>query len=280
MNKIMVAQNCELENLDCLFLELTSKNCNLSCKHCILDLNKKINKSDFLSVDTIKETLKSERLQEVKNIYLTGAEPLLHPQFNLILRSWLKKKDTTIITNGIMLNEKKARFFSKVEDEQENTNLFFKISIDHYDELKHDSLRGRGSFRKSVSAVLSLIKYGFDPMINIWNYYKEEKHSLLEGFKKLFSKYDVKMHNENFRIIPYCDKTQDVEFPKEFAQKLECDCKHSRVLTSTGIYNCKFLSNDFRARSGSSINDFSKKSHLETEFCSICIKEKKCFFSD
>ena len=138
MDKIITSQVCELKQLENLFIQLTYANCNLKCKHCYITPHKKLEKSDFISLDLIKNAIYTNATKNVENIYLTGGEPLLHPQFNSILRMCLKRTNTTIISNGININDKKARFFAKVEDEFENSNLYFKIGIEHFDELKVD----------------------------------------------------------------------------------------------------------------------------------------------
>ncbi|UKI42518.1 MAG: hypothetical protein L6V95_06295 [Candidatus Melainabacteria bacterium] len=70
-------------------------------------------KSDFISLDLIKNAIYTNTTKNVENIYLTGGEPLLHPQFNNILRMCLKRTNTTIISNGININDKKSTFFCK-----------------------------------------------------------------------------------------------------------------------------------------------------------------------
>ena len=157
---ILTAPMVELNSFDNLYIELTNQNCNLKCKHCYMnfDVYKKI--KDFIPIEQIKQAIKDLEKYDIKMIYLTGGEPLLHPDFNAILRFCLKYKPVTIFSNGININDKKARFLKKVEDEGEQ-ELFFNISIDSFDERKNDDLRGRGSFRKSIGAVQSLVKYAF-----------------------------------------------------------------------------------------------------------------------
>ena len=91
--------------------------------------------TDFISIDVIKQALNDTTLDNIECIYLTGAEPMTHPDFNAILRLCLKRSNVCICTNGSFINEKKARFLKKVEEESMN-EIIFKISIDHYDEVK------------------------------------------------------------------------------------------------------------------------------------------------
>ena len=267
---------CELKELNNLFIELTAKNCNQRCKHCYIDFPLNKNVKDFISVDLIKEALNDTANQNIQCIYLTGAEPMTHPEFNSILRLCLKRTNVCIFTNGTFINEKKARFLKRVEDES-NFEIIFKLSIDHYNEVKSDDLRGRGSYRQVLHAVKSLVKYGFNPILCVTNYYKEDETVLREEFLKLCEKIGFQADNSNININEYYDKNAVNDLPEK-AEWNGLDCEYGRILTAKGVYTCPFLANDHRGRCGSNFKDFSDKTALETNFCATCINNKNPFF--
>ena len=248
---------CELKELNNLFIELTAKNCNQRCKHCYIDFPLNKNVKDFISVDLIKEALNDTANQNIQCIYLTGAEPMTHPEFNSILRLCLKRTNVCIFTNGTFINEKKARFLKRVEDES-NFEIIFKLSIDHYNEVKSDDLRGRGSYRQVLHAVKSLVKYGFNPILCVTNYYKEDETVLREEFLKLCEKIGFQADNSNININEYYDKNAVNDLPEK-AEWNGLDCEYGRILTAKGVYTCPFLANDHRGRCGSNFKDFSDK---------------------
>ena len=89
-----------------LFIEMTAKNCNQHCKHCYIDFPKYKKETDFISIDVIKQALNDTTLDNIECIYLTGAEPMTHPDFNAILRLCLKRSNVCICTNGSFINDK------------------------------------------------------------------------------------------------------------------------------------------------------------------------------
>ena len=89
-----------LKSLNNLFIEMTAKNCNQRCKHCYIDFPKYKKEIDFISIDLIKQALNDSMQMNLHCIYLTGAEPMLHPDFNAILRLCLKRANVCICTNG------------------------------------------------------------------------------------------------------------------------------------------------------------------------------------
>ncbi len=273
MNTIYTAPVCRLKALNNLFIELTAKNCNQRCKHCYIDFPLNKNVKDFIHIDKIKEALKDTTAEDIQCIYLTGAEPMTHPDFNNILRLCLKRASVCIFTNGSFINEKKARFLKKVESESEY-EIIFKLSIDHYNEIKNDDIRGRGTYRQVLNAVKSLIKYDFNPILCITNYYNEDEKTLVEEFKTVFKKIGFEAENNNFKINNAYKKGQITDTTTWNST----DCEYGRVLTAKGVYTCPFLANDHRGRSGGSFKDFSRKNPLETDFCSLCLKNKDALF--
>jgi len=271
---ILTAPQTELTNLDTLFIELTNQNCNLKCKHCYINFEPYKKIKDFIPFETIKQALKDTKDFNVKMICLTGGEPLLHPEFNAILRTCLKHKPVTIFSNGININDKKARFFKKVEDEGE-MELFFNISLDSYDERKNDDIRGRGSFRKALNAIQSLIKYTFTPTIKYTNFYNEDESLIRESMFAVFKRFNISENDVILEILPYFDKTKICENIQSSIHTCKnLYCQTSRILTAKGIFNCPLLVNDYRARTGTTFADFSKKCYLETEFCTQCLSIK------
>ena len=278
----MQAPIVDLNELNNLFFELTSKCCNLKCTHCFIKRNPYKKEKDFIPIEKIKQTLLAVDREKLKSIYLTGGEPMMHPEFNSILRMCLKVSNATILTNGTFINDKKARFLRKIDDESDYETIY-RISFEHYDEHKNDLIRGRGTFRKALMAVQNLYKYDFNPIITVTTYYKEPREKVFEGFYEICKKFGFEIGQINLKIIPYFDSNpmmfrqlEDSDFDTN-----KLDCKNSRIVSSKGVFSCPSLCNDFRARSGYSIENCSKKIYLDTEKCFNCTLHKtKAFAND
>lgn len=265
-----------MKSFDNLFIEMTARHCNQKCKHCYIDFPQFKKVDDFINIETIENALKDLTNTKIKHIYLTGAEPMTHPNFNAILRLCLKKSGVCICTNGSFINEKKARFLKKVEEESKN-EIFFTVSLDHYDEIKNDDIRYRGAYRHAIFAIKQLIKYNFRPIINVTNYYNENEQELCEKINAIFS--DNEQEKPLIKIKQWHNKNSVVSnnITEEKWNKL--DCEYGRTLSSKGIYSCPFLSGDYRGRCGSNFNDYSKSVPLETNYCATCIKNSTQMFS-
>jgi MoaA/NifB/PqqE/SkfB family radical SAM enzyme len=276
-NSIFQSEIIYMKNVHHLFIEMTAKNCNQHCKYCYIDFPKYRKISDFISIDTIKQALNDTTKEDIQCIYLTGAEPMTHPDFNAVLRLCLQRSNVCICTNGSFINEKKARFLKKVEEES-NNEIIFKLSMVHYDEVKNDDVRYRGAFRHSLFALKNLNKYDFTPIITIANFYNLKDKDLYDGFSSVFKRNNLEIDTSHFQITPWYNQNENLEqqnTPK--ISNLDCSC--GRILTATGVYTCPFLANDYRGRCGSSFLDFNKKCAIETDFCATCTKDGRQIFS-
>lgn len=276
MSSIFVPPVCKMKELNHLFIELTQKNCNQRCRKCYIDFPLTKNVKDFIQTDKIKQALSDTKDADLKCIYLTGAEPMTHPDFNNILRLCLKCSNVCIFTNATFINEKKARFLKKVEDES-NYQIVFKFSFAHYDEFKNDEVRVRGAFRQNMYAVKCLDKYDFTTIMCVNNYYKEANQRIIDEFNMLIQLNSFK--NCMVQVTDWADTNIDVSFADNIDTMQTYDCTNGRLLTQNGIFSCPFLSNDYRGRMGSDFKDFSESVRLETGFCLSCIKNKEPMFS-
>ncbi len=277
MVNIFSAPVVELSELNNLFIELTAKNCNQRCKHCYIDFPVSRIVKDFISIDRVKKALSDLVNENIKWIFLTGAEPMTHPDFNSILRLCLKTSNVCIFTNASFINEKKARFLKKVEDESDY-EIIFKLSIDHYNEVKNDDIRGRGAYRQTINAIKNLVKYNFNPILCITNYYNENKNVLIEEFSKTCYNFGFEVSDYNFQINEYYNKYKHFQ-EIENIKLGDYDCKGGRILTERGVYVCPFLANDHRGWMGSDFKNYSKKMYLESNYCLTCANNKNKFFS-
>lgn len=271
----------ELRNLNNLWFQLSTTTCNLKCKHCYLSCMP-ITKPRFLPFDKVKSAIEEAKKLQINEIYIQGGEPLLHPDINNIIRLSLKLANVTLLTNGLLINDKKARFLRQIE-QNHDFELIFRVSLDHYTEAKNDEIRGKGSFKKAMSGINNLIRYGFNPIISAVNMWNEDEDVLKKGFFQLLSTGDFEPDDINIKIIPplklgeYAKnfKTYDenefvTQSELQKADSCKFDCASSRVVSDNGVYVCPVLVNDPRGKVGNTLADSAKRFFLEPNACYSC----------
>lgn len=286
------APSTELKQLNNLWFLLTGFMCNLKCRHCYLSCNQTNKSKGILSADKVKTVLESVKDTHLEEIYLYGGEPFLHRDINNIIRQCLKVTNVTMVTNGTLINDKKARFLRQIEQDHDY-ELIFRVSLDHYTEAKNDEIRGKGSFRKIMSGVENLVNYGFNPIISAVNIWEEDEESLKTGFLSILSKLDFQPTDINIKIIPpiktgeyeknYSSYGEDDIVTENSIKKCDSsvfDCTNSRVVTDEGIFVCPALLNDPRGKVGNNLAEASKKFYLEPNICYTCQTGNRNIFTN
>jgi radical SAM protein with 4Fe4S-binding SPASM domain len=133
-----------IPSLRYLELQITDR-CNLQCHHCYIGEGS----HQDLSVKQIQKVL--EEFEEIQGLrlLLSGGEPLLHPHFwqiNDILQNYAFR--SVLLSNGTLITEEVAKRLNVHE---------VQISLDGM-QKGHESLRGKGTFEKTIMAIDHLQK--------------------------------------------------------------------------------------------------------------------------
>ena len=139
LQRKIVLNPSPIPSLRYLELQITNR-CNLQCRHCYIGEGS----HQDLSRKQIQEVL--EQFEEIQGLrlLLSGGEPLLHPHFwevNEVLRDYAFR--SVLLSNGTLISKEIAKKL-RVHEVQ--------ISLDGMKE-GHESLRGEGTFEKTIMAV-------------------------------------------------------------------------------------------------------------------------------
>lgn len=138
--------------------------CNMKCDMCYVRMEHKdmINKGRIRTCDEWLELAKQMQNAGVLFLLLTGGEPLLYSDFKKVylgLRSL--GMILTINTNGTLIDEEWAMFFSKHKPRRINVTLYGSCE-ETYDKLCHYPQ----GFQKTINGIKLLKKYNVDVKIS------------------------------------------------------------------------------------------------------------------
>jgi MoaA/NifB/PqqE/SkfB family radical SAM enzyme/ubiquinone/menaquinone biosynthesis C-methylase UbiE len=135
--------------------------CNLECKHCMFESSPRA--EDELAADECAEVIREAYELGCRLYYFTGGEPLLSKTFFQSARNIMGRPDThvVVLTNLSLLPQRRdlLREFPR-------ERLHFQVSVDGL-QANHDSLRGRGAFRRLSEDVLTLGELGFPATLSM-----------------------------------------------------------------------------------------------------------------
>ncbi len=134
----------------------TNFNCNLACDYCCVRSSPKAARRE-LGLDVIREIAAQAPALGVRELMVTGGEPLLLPEIADILRVCGEATPTTVLTNGVLLHGKRLREIETLD----RTRIVFQISLDSADAGAHDAHRGDGSWQLAIRGIEAARRAGF-----------------------------------------------------------------------------------------------------------------------
>ena len=149
----------QLDRLHECWLHITDR-CNIMCRHCLFKCSPK--RRSTLSFEDIRRIFQEAYHLGVRTFYLTGGEPLLHPNIRDICHLILNAHSDThlvILTNGLLLTQ-----FQSLCRLLPLNRLHFQISVDGL-EAVHDQWRVP---LKSFSKLLSYWKNWASRPLSPW----------------------------------------------------------------------------------------------------------------
>jgi radical SAM protein with 4Fe4S-binding SPASM domain len=135
-------------------IEITSV-CNLRCPFCSVDAGEP--RPDDVTLDDIIPFVEQVKKFKPTPLAISGGEPLLKKETLLyMLRelSPVKEMDVSVFTNGTLITKDYAQ---QLHDAGMNVA---RVSVDGHTEELHDSLRGKGTFKKTIEGIEYLRELG------------------------------------------------------------------------------------------------------------------------
>lgn len=134
-----------------VFVVSITARCNFCCPHCLRGHNhKKDSVIQDIPISAFETILKEGRKINFKFISLSGGEPILHPQFEDLVRLILRYGyGFNFTTNGWLYD----KYWSILNQHRKNLELIF-LSLDGATAEVHDSVRDKpGSFGRAIEAI-------------------------------------------------------------------------------------------------------------------------------
>lgn len=130
----------KLERLSELWFHITNR-CNLACTHCLFSSSK--NDNEELHATKLLNIAAEAYQLGCRVFVLTGGEPFLHPEINIIIDGLMDYPDShvAVLTNGMNLPD----FLGKKRYDYGKFHL--QISVDGIGPV-HNRIRGQGTFEK------------------------------------------------------------------------------------------------------------------------------------
>ena len=270
-----------LTDIDELWFQVVGTLCNLKCTHCFISCSPTNDTHGMISKERVFEMLEKAKEKGVREYYFTGGEPFLHPDLFELIEATLRQGPLTILTNGILISENKARKIAEIAGNSEYS-LDFRISLDGMTAEENDEIRGKGTFNKIISSVDRLYKNGITPIITVTEVREgmgsaDGRRKFLEllrtfGIEQPRMKFltPFKIGNEAERTSGYEQYEYVYEGNLIEGEEEMFQCSNSRMVTDDGIYPCPILINHPDAKMGNTLDESENPTELKWSACYTC----------
>jgi len=209
-----VRASVALDSLDTLWFN-TGSLCNLTCANCYMDSSPKNDRLAYITRDEVAAYLDEIAALglSTREIAFTGGEPFMNPEIVAILDAALGAEfRVLVLTNAMRPMMKCADGIGDLR-RRFGERLILRVSIDHYSRALHDTMRGAGSWTKTLAGLRWLVESGVCVRVAGRTCWQEPVAALRRGFARLFAEHGVPIDAENpdhLVLLPEMDATRDV----------------------------------------------------------------------
>ena len=191
--------------------------CNIECANCYIDSSPTNDRLVYLTADEVTDYLDQleDRNWSVREIGFTGGEPFMNPAMIEIARRSLERGyEVLILTNAMRPMMRKSMRAGLEELQVEyGDKLTLRISLDHWDGIRHDEERGAGSFEKTIEGMRWLRDAGIRMAVAGRALWHESDTAAREGYAALYDRegFQIDALNPGETVLfPEMDETVDV----------------------------------------------------------------------
>jgi pyruvate-formate lyase-activating enzyme len=134
----------------------TNFDCNLACDYCCARSSPKAPRR-AIGIDRIRRLVAEAADAGVREVFLTGGEPFLLPDLDVIVHACVDRLPTTLLTNGMLFRGARLAMLRRMPRD----GFTLQISLDSATPEPHDRHRGAGSWQRAVDGVGIAKKEGF-----------------------------------------------------------------------------------------------------------------------
>ncbi|MEP7054064.1 MAG: radical SAM protein [Actinomycetota bacterium] len=126
----------------------TNFDCNLACDYCCARSSPTAPRR-AIGVDRTRQLIAEAADAGVLEVFLTGGEPFLLPDLDLLVGACVAKLPTTMLTNGMLFRGTRLAMLRRMPRE----GLTLQISLDSATPELHDRHRGAGTWQRAVDGI-------------------------------------------------------------------------------------------------------------------------------
>ncbi|HYN38479.1 MAG TPA: radical SAM protein [Rhodospirillales bacterium] len=167
----------------------TGSLCNIACKGCYIESSPRNDRLAYLSAAEVSGYLDevAQHALPVQEVGFTGGEPFLNREFPQMLGHALARGfRVLVLTNAMKPMQRRATALLDLR-RRHGSALTMRVSVDHFLPERHESVRGRGTWAKTITGLRWLCANGFRVDVAGRTVWGEAESAMRAGFARLFA---------------------------------------------------------------------------------------------
>ena len=191
--------------------------CNIECVNCYIESSPKNDALVYLTTAEVEDYLDQLDVRDwrVREIGFTGGEPFMNPQMIDMTRAAARRGyDVLILTNAMRpMMRKTMRAGIEELIAEFGDRITFRISLDHWDPVRHDQERGRDAFAKTLEGMRWLRDAGARMAVAGRALWHESDAAARDGYEALYRAegFEIDARDPGMTVLfPEMDESVDV----------------------------------------------------------------------
>ena len=278
----------ELKALRTLWIN-TGTLCNLTCESCYIDSSPRNDRLAYIDIQDVRSYLDEIERDALptREIGFTGGEPFMNPGLIDIMSLCLERGFRVLVLTNAMRPMMKCADGLLALHGQHGDRLTLRVSLDHYNAVRHEELRGARSWQPTIEGISWLNANGFRVHIAGRTCWDQSEEKLRTGYGELFSGTGLAIdprNPESLVLFPEMDVEKDVpEITEQCWDILDVSpdammCATSRMVVKRkgaarpAVLACTLLAYDPRFELGETLADASGAVSVNHPHCArFCV---------
>jgi pyruvate-formate lyase-activating enzyme len=267
-------------HLDALWVQVAGTLCNLACTHCFVSCGPDEERHAMMSRAEVRGRVAEALALGVKEIYLTGGEPFLHPEIEPILEDALALAPVSVLTNGTLFTARRVAWLAALS-RRARFALELRVSLDGTDAATHDAFRGPGAWLRTLAGLRALSDAGLLPIVTVTSPAGADPRALTERCVAMLAAEGVRV--PRVKLLPMFRLGREVArsgggathetlatLPREAFDPHRLQCGTCRAVSSRGVHVCPLLVDEPGGRMADTLAASARPYPLAHSACVTC----------
>jgi predicted phosphodiesterase len=206
----------KIKKLDTVWFN-TGTLCNITCNNCYIESSPKNDRLAYLTLADVQCFLSEAlaRNPRPSEIGFTGGEPFMNPEILQMLDASLDVGFRVLVLTNAMRPMQRLKPQLLEINRRFPGKLALRVSLDHYEPVGHERLRGKRTWQPAVNGMMWLADNEFEVSVAGRTIWGETEAIMRNGYRALFAELGLRINADDpTRLVLFPEMRADEDVPE------------------------------------------------------------------